>query len=341
MRIPPVYEITPEILELIAKIEANRIFLQSFPIPYGVRDRIQRVSLLKSSLFSARIEGNPLTLADWETTSERQKKLEVSNILAAIRFIGDNIRPHEDISAETILDLHKVVMKGLSPSSGVFRKEMGAIFNQAGIAIYVCPPPSQISQLIEKLLEYINTSEEKLPLLTAFLSHLVFEKIHPFLDGNGRVGRLLIFAVLQSHNWQTSVFVPVEEYFDEHKDDYYYHLDTGLSKTQEYLLFMMRAFCQQIEKIKAEIVSLSGESETILLPPRQEEIYYIVKDHNRVTFDFISRRFIKVPKRTLRYDLKKLQEKGLITKIGETRGSCYVVHAKQIQTGYNKIKEYE
>lgn len=66
--------------------------------------------------------------------------------------------------------------------------------------------------------------------------------------------------------------------------------------------------------------------ETILLPPRQEELYYVIRDHNMVSFDFLRRRFLKIPPRTLRYDLKKLSDKGFIVKIGKTKGSFYNIN---------------
>lgn len=65
--------------------------------------------------------------------------------------------------------------------------------------------------------------------------------------------------------------------------------------------------------------------ETILLPPRQEELYYVIKDHRMVSFDFLKRRFLKIPPRTLRYDLKKISDKGFIVKIGKTKGSYYSI----------------
>ncbi|OGF99694.1 hypothetical protein A3D78_06000 [Candidatus Gottesmanbacteria bacterium RIFCSPHIGHO2_02_FULL_39_14] len=76
------------------------------------------------------------------------------------------------------------------------------------------------------------------------------------------------------------------------------------------------------EQIKEEFIKRS-QNEHIILPPRQEEILAIIKDHMNVSFDFIQRRFYKVPARTLRYDLKKLAEKGLVIKVGITRGSFY------------------
>lgn len=78
MKIPPPYSITPDILEIISKIDANRYFLASQKIPVNRKDKIQHLGLLKSSLFSARIEGNRLTPADLETTAKSEEKKKYS-----------------------------------------------------------------------------------------------------------------------------------------------------------------------------------------------------------------------------------------------------------------------
>lgn len=322
MKIPPRYSITPEILEMIAKIEANRIYFNTFPIPPQIKDKIQRVSLLKSSLYSARIEGNTLTIEDVETTGEKDKKKEVFNILSAIKFIEKEPK-NKLLSQNDILNLHKLVMKELNSDAGRIRREMGAIFNQAGVAVYMSPPPSQVSGLLQNLLAYINSTKENFPIITAFISHLIFEKIHPFIDGNGRVGRLLIFHILMIKNWRFNLNIVLEEYLDNHKEDYYYYLDIGFKQPEEYLLFMLEAFWRQTEKIKSQIDDESQKKQKVILPPRQEEIYSIIIDQKMVSFDTVRRRFLKVPERTLRYDLKKLQEKGLIAKVGSTRGTYY------------------
>lgn len=323
MKIPPSYQITPDILELIAKIDANRIYFNSVPILPQIREKIQRVSLLKSSLYSARIEGNPLTMENVDITKDQQKKLEVFNILSAIKFIEKKRNSKILLSGKDILNLHRLVMRNLNPEAGRFRTEVGAIFNQAGIAIYVSPPPSRISGLLENLLTFINSDKEKFPIITAFIAHLIFEKIHPFIDGNGRVGRLLISNILMIKNWRLNPDIVLEEYLDDHKEDYYYFLDTGMKNPQEYLLFMLKAFWLQTEKIKAQITIESEKNEKIILPPRQEEIFNIIADHKMVPFDIIRRRFLAIPERTLRYDLKKLQNKGLVQKVGSTKGSFY------------------
>ncbi len=326
MKIPPIYDVTSEMVSVIAKIEANRIYLISLKIPLQIRKKIERVSLLKSSLFSARIEGNPLELSDLEggRKEEEKKKQEVFNIAEAIAFIDAKVKRGR-ITKEILLQLHERVMRNISEGKSHFRQEVSAIFSQSGIAIYVPVPPSDILRLLNNLFRYINFGKEKFPLVRAFVAHLVFEKIHPFLDGNGRVGRLLIAAVLKTCDWDFASAVPFEEYLDEYKNEYYYYLDTGLKNTNEYLLFMLTAFLQEIEKIKVQIENELEKKEKLFLPPRQEEIYDIIKDHVICSFDMIHRRFLKVPGRTLRYDLKKLLDRKIIEKSGETRGRYYRV----------------
>lgn len=325
MKIPPDYKITPEILSLISRVDTNLMYLSSLTIPSELKQKIQRISLLKSSLFSARIEGNPLTLevvSKGET--DKEKNIEVFNILKANKFLEKTIKSNFKITKTFIYDLHSLVMTGELENTKSLRTEMGAIFNQAGIDVYLSPPPTQINSLIDQLIGYINSNIERFPLICALVTHLVFEKTHPFIDGNGRVGRLLIFSILKAKGYGEGYLISFEKYLDENKSDYYYYLDQGYKSTEDYLVFMLNAFLKESEELKKQIESAQNGKEK-LLPPRQEEIYLIIKEHTVTSFDNIRRRFLKVPERTLRYDLKKLTEKGLIIKIGETRGSYYKI----------------
>ncbi len=327
MKIPPSYNITPEMIEIIAKIESYRINFTSLNISTHLKEKIQRTSLLKSSLFSARIEGNPLQLSEvsFEKTKEIDK-IEIFNIIEASNFIEKRVKKGS-ITKEMLLELHERVLKNINPDAGHIRHEPSAIFNQAGVAVYIPPSPFDIPKLLDKLIVYVNNDSEKFPLIKALIVHLVFEKIHPFLDGNGRVGRLLISSILKAKGWNFSFTIPFEEYLDQNKSDYYYYLDIGLSDTSGYLIFMLNAYLSEIEKIKAQIEEESGKKGQLFLPPRQEEIFNIIKDHQAISFDMIRRRFLKVPERTLRYDLKKLADKGIIEKTGETKGRFYRIKA--------------
>lgn len=325
MKIPPKYSISDQMLSLVSKIEAERLYFSSLNLEGQIKENIQRVSLLKSSLFSARIEGNTLEISDFDfgSETEEERKEEIFNIVNATKYIDKDIERNA-ITKDTILNLHSLVLKNLSPDAGHFRTEISAIFNQAGVAVYMPPLPTQVSKLLDELLIYVN-SENKFPLVNAFVAHLIFEKIHPFLDGNGRVGRLLISTILKAKGWDFSFTVPFEEYLDEHKEEYYFHLSSGLENTNSYLEFMLEAFYQQIAKIKDQLNTEIAKKAHPFLPPRQEEILNIIKDQIIVSFDMVRRRFLQVPPRTLRYDLKKLLDRKLIEKSGETRGSYYRV----------------
>lgn len=323
MKIPPDYKITPEILSLISKIDTNLMYLSSLAIPKELKQKIQRISLLKSSLFSARIEGNSATLDSINRSeNEQERNKEIFNILKGNKYIDKKVKNNFEVSKKFIFELHSLVVTGEDGRTKNFRNEMGAIFNQAGIAVYLSPPPTQIRDLMNQLIEYINTNVEKFPLICALVSHLIFEKIHPFIDGNGRVGRLLIFSIMKAKGYENNYLISFEKFLDENKSNYYYYLDQGYKNTEDYLVFMLTAFFKESEELKNQIESAQNGKET-LLPPRQEEIYLIIKEHKIVSFDNIKRRFLKVPERTLRYDLKKLVDKGLAIKIGQTRGSYY------------------
>ncbi|MDO8639027.1 MAG: Fic family protein [Candidatus Daviesbacteria bacterium] len=322
INIPPVYQITPEMVDLISKINANLIYLSAIDLPEELSDKLQRNSILKSSLFSARIEGNTLTLeAVNNQNEETDEKKEVFNLLKAIQFIQQSINFSSSITTKTILDIHQLVMTNLYSENG-FREASSAIFNQAGVAVYITPAPAKVPELIKLLLKYSNSDNEKFPIINAFISHLIFEKIHPFLDGNGRVGRLLIFTILKSKQNNNHFFIPFEEYLDTHRQDYYYHLDQGLKYTNDYLLFMLNAFYQQTENTK-RLIEEELRKDQPLLTPRQEEILNIIQDQRIVSFVQIKRRFMSIPARTLSYDLKKLMNMKLVAKIGKTKGSYY------------------
>src|SRR5512139_2701486 len=112
MLIPPRYTLTPRISELLSQIEANREVINSLKIPIEIEQNIRRASTLKSSLFSAKIEGNPLTLDELAKSNPKdKKKLEVENILKALNWI--RTRAKKDIITKDLLTLHKIVMKGL------------------------------------------------------------------------------------------------------------------------------------------------------------------------------------------------------------------------------------
>ncbi|MBI4029406.1 MAG: Fic family protein [Candidatus Blackburnbacteria bacterium] len=325
MLIPPKYILTPKISELLASIEASRQVIDSVSIPGEIEANIRRKATLRSSLFSARIEGNPLIIEEvTHAPSHDQKRREVNNTLKGLNWVYKR-GVNKDLTAKQILELHKIVMSGLVDSGnlGRFRKEQGAIFNSAGYVVYMSARPSQVNSLMSRLLNFANGPKERFVPIRACLTHYTFERIHPFLDGNGRVGRLLLQAILAKNDYCMKGLLAFEEYLDTHRNEYYASLEVSEKEVSDYLEFMLSALAKTAQEAKEEILKKQTLDAVDLLLPRRAEILQIIRDHKMINFDFIRRRFLAVNERTLRYDLRQLANDGLIKKRGSTKGVYY------------------
>lgn len=322
MLIPPRYILNYQIVELLNSIDASREIIESISIPSKVEQHIRRQSTLKSALFSARIEGNEIKEDSYGTIpSKNQKKMEVNNTLRAMNWIVK--RRKKDTTLKDILALHKEAMDGLNADAGKFRNHHEAIFNSAGIAIYMPPPPKQMNYFLDKLVKYINSDKEKFVPIKAVLAHFSFEKIHPFEDGSGRVGRLLLQKILWQGGYGMKGILPIEEYLENKRANYYRALEEPEKDATDYVIFMLEAISETAKKAKKLVLSKQKAQAVDFLLPRRAKIYKIIADHKIINFDQIKRRFGAVNERTLRYDLKKLIDEGFIVKLGNTKGVYY------------------
>lgn len=326
MKIPPTYEKTPEIIRQRERIENLKNILEKLNLHPVHQLQLRRESLLKSALYSAKIEGNPLTLEevpDNKQSSKRKAVKEVQNLETAITFLNNYFRQNQkgSIDLDLVLKLHELVMTDVSTYKiGALRNDAEGLFNSAGFAIRLFPPPSEIKPLLQNLLEYLTSDEDTV--IKALLGHLIFEKIHPFFDGNGRVGRLLISATLQRYNYGAITVASFEELFYEKREAYYMALDSSATL---FLEFMLKSLADSLEAYVDKSLALTGQpvtKESALLP-RRLEILNIIRDHELVSLDFIARRFMAVNPRTLRFDLKALVDAGLVAKHGTTKGVFY------------------
>lgn len=319
---------TQEIKKLLIEIEALRILFDQLKTLPHIEENLRRASLLKSALFSARVEGNPLNYGNVEYSSETEngsdlKKIEVFNLLRAYRFVYGAKTPKQ-LSSNFINKIHQIAMKNISPDAGKIRNQPWAIFNQAGIAIYLAPAPFRLPELMKEFVRVSQGLKYEILVKAAILQFL-FEKIHPFADGNGRVGRLISAYILNSGKYGFRGIVSMEEIIDKNRESYYQVLEPSLDTTK-FVEFFLESF---IEQAKLVLGKLGKQKETLpeeYLLPRRREILEIIKDHPYSSFDFISRRFPVINPKTLHYDLGQLQEKGFIIKAGKTRGATYLLN---------------
>lgn len=312
------YRKTRKIQDLLARIERARILIDELPVEPALIDISRKQSLLNSAVYSAKIEGIP-------TNDEYgEKKLEIQNLVNAIKYVYSNKAPKK-LSIGFIRQLHKMVMNKVSGGAGVLRQEPSGVFNTTGVAVYVAPSPVEIRQLLDDLVIFSNNFREPIP-ITASIVHIWFEKIHPFLDGNGRVGRLIFSYLLNRKGCGMRGAVAVERYIDQYRQDYYNVLAENKKDITNGVEFLLKALAvsaeNTVEKFKNKI-NKTGAGEIEQLLPRRREILETIRDHETVSFDFIRRRFMTVSKETIHYDLQQLIKLKLIRKLGKTRGVLY------------------
>lgn len=131
--------------DLLRQLDALRLALELVKPSPIVEENIRRESLLKSALYSAKIEGNRLSYEEVASglNDQTRAKLEVFNLLKAHHFVYSKKSPKR-ISLTLIKKLHQITMDRLLTAPGESRHEAGAIFNQAGVAVYFFPPPGEI-----------------------------------------------------------------------------------------------------------------------------------------------------------------------------------------------------
>ena len=186
----------------------------------------------KEAVLSSQIEGTQSTLSDllrFEAEAAKGKPIddirEVSNYVDAMMYGLDrlSILP---LSLRLIREMHERLLqsgRGQTKNPGEFRKSQNWIGGtRPGNALFVPPPPNEVMPCLDALEKFIHQDAPTLPpLIKAGLLHVQFETIHPFLDGNGRLGRLLITVYLCSHRVIQQPLLYLSLYFKSHRADYY------------------------------------------------------------------------------------------------------------------------
>lgn len=191
----------------------------------------------KEALLSSQIEGTQSSLSellmfelDAAPGAPRDEVAEVSNYVAALKYGLERLRAGFPMSNRLIREVHGQLLsrgRGSDKLPGEFRRSQNWIGGtRPGNAHFVPPPPQVVDECMAQLERFIHDKTSALPVLVkAALAHLQFETVHPFLDGNGRVGRLLITLLLCHAGILAEPLLYLSLYFKQNRDLYYAHLD--------------------------------------------------------------------------------------------------------------------
>ncbi|MFH1243953.1 MAG: Fic family protein [bacterium] len=301
------FTLTPTIQNLLNTLAGQKTAFSLIPVKPELTLHLRHHSLLSSALYSARIEG----IFD----NSDLDKLGRQNLESTYTWLYTQPTP-QVLNNDFLKLLHAKSMHNLRADAGQFRVEQSAIFNSAGVAIYLTPPPQEIPSLLQKW----QAHDYDLP--QVIIAHYQFEKIHPFLDGNGRVGRLILTQQLRNIGYDFDGLLVIEEAIGNTRDDYYYHLQNESNDLTGFVEYFLTLMTNSATKVLGEITHPTVTVTSNLLPRRQE-LLNIISDHSPCSFNFLHRRFGAIPPSTLRFDLLSLQKASLIKKLGRTRGALY------------------
>ena len=193
----------------------------------------------KEAVVSSQIEGTQSTLVDLlmyeaagkEDAVDDGDVIQVCNYVDALHYARKQMRSKNGLplSVRLLNEAHRRLLKnvpGADRTPGEIRRSQNWIGGtRPGNAVYVPPPPHLLNDLLGSLGKYIHAEDSLHPLVRAGLLHVRFETIHPYLDGNGRIGRLLITLLLEHWKVLDSPLLYLSLYFKRHRAEYYRQLD--------------------------------------------------------------------------------------------------------------------
>lgn len=307
----PPYTITSRMLSLSTAIgeELTKIEYDEKKLITPMLRKKNRIKTLAGTL---EIEGNFLgeekitaILDGKRVLGTYQEILEVEGAIKAYKefenYRFDNL--------DDLLKAHKILMSGILTTAGSFRSVNVGVGSSEGVA-HVAPPHGVVQDLMRDLFDWLKKSDEH-PLIKSCVFHYEFEFIHPFSDGNGRIGRLWQSVIL--HSWK-SVFsaIPTESIVRDHQEKYYQALEhsTTLGESTPFIEFMLEVILESIKSSVKGSVKSSVNTE--------DRIIEIFKENPKITINELAQ-ILNLTTRAVEKQIAKLKEEKKLIRVGNAR----------------------
>ena len=333
-------------------IEACREVIDNAPLLPYYEKQFRENALVRTVHYGTHIEGNELNLIQAEQVMQGEEVVardrdiqEVINYRKAMEYIDksqvDNSKLKDQIDENLIKHLHILTVdRILDPKKcGEYRKTQVVVKNNRTLEVAFRPPGSEsVSRQIKELIAFINASQNKdiHPVLKSGIVHYELVRIHPFVDGNGRVARALSTLILFLEGYDIRKFFSLEEYFDFNSSDYYSALQS-VEKNQgdltNWLEYFTEGLAIELSKIKERVerISVDGKikeklgGKPLLLTDRQLKIIEYIQQAGYLQNKSFEQLFPMVSEDTILNELKVLLKNGIVKKQGVTKGAKYVM----------------
>ena len=306
-----------DISEILTKLTINDAMNQN--------PKLRRENRIQTIHASLAIENNSLSL-DQVTDIINGKRVlgaprEICEVKNAFE-VYERLLQMNPYSIKDMLTAHKVLMNELTEEAGVFRSGRVGIF--AGeVLVHMAPPADKVPQLISELINW-TLSAEAHPLIKSCVFHYEFEFIHPFADGNGRMGRMWQTLLLYQEN-PVFGWLPVETIVANRQSEYYDAIQRSTKENDSAIFaeFMLTALAEAI----AEFKNNQGSVGTPLEPPlskTEQSVLDTILSNPYATYQEIAQKIDKTPK-TVQRALVSLKDRGIVSRVGSDKTGHWVI----------------
>lgn len=329
MNIPP-FTISSQAINLIADISA---MIERYAIRLEQKDGLllRRANRIKTIHSSLAIEGNHLS------EDEVRDIINGKTVVATLREIQEvknSIRAYDLYSSlnpfdvKDLLKAHAVMMEALTDDAGKFRRSGVGVFSDKAV-VHVAPPAKRVPILINELFEWLQEAKDHL-LVKSCVFHYEFEFIHPFSDGNGRIGRLWQSLILGKLN-PVFEYLPVENMVFANQEQYYEAIaqSTKAKNSIHFIDFMLQEIYNALKRHQGEpaITSDVGINVGINVGIKSEQldkILSLIRQNPRVSVREMAL-MLKISSRQCERLISEMKAQGLIKREGANKNGCWVV----------------
>lgn len=338
----PNFSYTTKIVNTMMEIQSINDFISHSPLILETEVSLKRDAVLKSAHHSTAIEGNPLSIDQVEAifksiekTAQKKADQEVLNYIDVLENL-ENYLEDGKITEKTILDLHEAITHytlDYTYLEGQYRTVPVHIINSKGETVFTPPPVNSIKKDMADLVDWMENIEDLHPVIAAGIVHYEFVRIHPFIDGNGRTGRVLTALYLHTREFDVNRMFTLDEHYDKSRSSYYAALNSVDPKTKDltpWLDYFIDGFKHSILKIKDQLLLISpekSEKNRVKLTDKNRKILEHIYLNGTITNSEVQK-ILKISRQGAYKDLRYLMDKNLIEQMGGSRSTYYVLKNK-------------
>ncbi|MDP2894748.1 MAG: Fic family protein [Sulfurimonas sp.] len=321
MRYKPPYAITSKIIKQVSEISELISDVKYIDKNYNTL-RLRKKNRIRSITGTLQIEGSSFDEAKVTSIIDGKTVLgtmrEIEEVKGAVEAY-DNIEKYSYKNEKDLLMAHKYLMKNLLNHAGAYRNSNVGIGGKDGVT-HVAPPPSQVPKLMDELFEWLQNTDEH-PLIASCVFHYEFEFIHPFSDGNGRIGRLWQSVILKSFK-DIFTYMPIESVVRNHQADYYQALEDAGSagESTPFIEFMLEIITQSLK----EYVEESKKSNQKSNQKSDQKILDLIMQDNKIIIMQICQQ-LDMSESGVKKVIKKLKDENRLQRVGSLKGGYWEV----------------